>query len=51
MGGLGNRLEIAVIRSTWEITLDGNPVIAGEKTRKGALRALFSKLAAENTTL
>jgi hypothetical protein len=47
MGGLGNRIELAVIRSTWEIFRDGDPapIITGAKTRKEALLMLSSSLA------
>ena len=45
MGGLNNRIEIAIIRATWEIRKDGKAVIAGAKTRKEALTQLAKKLA------
>jgi hypothetical protein len=42
MGGLGKRLEIAIIRATWEVYREGvkTPVITGAKTRKQAFAML-----------
>lgn len=42
MGGLGNKLECAIIHATWEIFHDSKtePVIVGAKTRKQALAML-----------
>jgi hypothetical protein len=49
MGGLGNKLELAIIRSTWEIfetdkPFSDGPVITGAKTRKEALAMLAASL-------